>query len=166
MTPLRLDELLKNHRSRKARLAYLNAEIVTLNRWLALCESESITDRVSLSQAISGMPHGSGIGDPTGRLATDIASGEVSRFVKQIQDEIQRVTDEISAIKPEIDIIEAVLMGLMDREREVVVLKMIDDRDWGDVVEQMNGMHNGAYSKRTLQRLYERAMEKAYEIVK
>ena len=166
MTPLRLDEILKNHRSRKARTAYLNAELVTLNRWLILCENESISDRISLSQAITGMPHGSGVGDPTGRLAADIASGEVSRFVKQIQDEIRRITDEIAGIEPELKTVEAVLMGLGDREREVVVLKIIDDRDWGDVVEQMNGLHNGAYSKRTLQRLYERAMEKAYEIVK
>ena len=166
MSPQRLDEILKKYRTTKFRYAFLKAEIATLERWLALCQSQSVNDRISLSQAITGMPHGSGIGDPTGRLATDIASGEVSRFVKQIQDDITKVNAEMIRIAPEISTVEIVLQSLGDREREVVILKIIDDRPWGETVEQMNGMHNNSYSKRTLQRLLDRALGRAYEIVR
>ena len=166
MSPQRLDEIMKKYRSTKARFAYLQAEIVTLERWLNICQSTTINDRVTLSQAITGMPHGSGVGDPVGRLAADIASGEVSVFVKQVQDDLAKVHEEMNRLGPEIRTVEIVLSALGDREREVLVLKIIDDRDWTDTVLQMNGMHGNSYSKRSLQRLLDRALEKAYEIVK
>ena len=166
MSPQRLDDIFKKHRVNEARLAWLKSEMVTLNRWLSLCKSQSVTDRVSLSQAITGMPHGSNPGDPVGRLAVDIASGRVSTFVKQIQEDIDSVTAEMMRIEPEIRTVEIVLQALGDREREVLTLKIIDDRDWNDTTAQMNEMHNNSYSKRTLQRLLDRALDKAYEIVK
>ena len=58
------------------------------------------------------------------------------------------------------------MQALNDREREVLLFRIIDDMDWGQTVSQMNGLHNNSYSKRTLQRLLDRAMEKAYEVVK
>jgi len=166
MSPQRLDEILRRYRVTKARYAYLKAEIITLRRWLEICQSQSVNDRISLSQAITGMPHGSGVGDPTGRLAADIASGEVSTFVKQVQADLKVANEELKKLQPEITIVEIVMTGLGDREREVLVLKIVDARDWKDTVEQMNGMHNNSYSKRTLQRLLDRALERAYEIVR
>ena len=166
MSPQKLDEIFKKYRTDKARYAYLKSELETLERWLRLCESQSISDRVSLSQAITGMPHGSGIGDPTGRLAVDVASGKVSEFVKQILDDMKAAKDEIDVISFRIRTVENVLQALVDREREVLIFKVIDDRDWGDTVNQMNGLHNNSYSKRTLQRLLDRALMRAYEIVK
>lgn len=166
MSPQKLDEIFKKYRTDKARYAYLKSELETLGHWLRMCESQSINDRISLSQAISGMPHGSGIGDPTGRLAIDIASGKVSEFVKQILEDMKQAQDEMDIIGIRIRTVENVLQALVDREREVLIFKIIDDRDWGDTVNQMNGLHNNSYSKRTLQRLLDRALEKAYAVVK
>lgn len=166
MSPKRLDEILKKYRSNKARYAYLRSEMVTLGRWLDMCQSQSVTDRVSLSQAITGMPHGSGTGDPVGRLAIDIASGKVSVFVKQVQDDMAEVDAEMLRIAPEISTVEIVLEALCDREREVLTLKMIDDMDWTTTTNAMNELHNNSYSKRSLQRLLDRALGRAYEIVK
>lgn len=166
MSPQRLDEILKKHRYSVARVAYVKSELVTLNRWLNVCQSQSISDRVSLSQAITGMPHGSGTGDPVGRLAADIADGKVSVFVKQVQSDIKSLEEEQASLEKDIAVVEIVLNALGDREREVLIFKVIDDRDWTDTTEQMNGLHNNSYSKRTLQRLLDRAMEKAYEVVK
>ena len=69
MSPQRLDEILKNHRSAKARLAYLTSQLKMLERDLAICQGQMISEGVTMSQAITGMPHGSGVGDPVGRLA-------------------------------------------------------------------------------------------------
>lgn len=166
MSPQRLDEILKNYRITKARYEYLKAELVTLSRWLDICERTTVSDRVSLSQAISGMPHGSGVGDPVGRLATDIASGEVSIFIKQIKEDMRQADDEMLRLAPQISAVEIVLNALGDREREVLVFKVIDNRNWIDTVEQMNEIHNNSYSKRSLQRLLDRALGRAYEIVR
>ena len=165
MTPQKLDEIMVKYRVSKARFAYLQSEMITLERWLAICKGEMINDRISLSQAITGMPHGSGVGDPTGRLATDIASGDVSTFVRQVEEDIERAKQEMENLSSQIKIVENVLEALNDREREVLVFKIIDGRDWADTVDQMNGLHNNTYSKRTLQRLLDRALDKAYEVV-
>lgn len=166
MSPHDLDERLKKYRANKARLAYLEAEEITLRRWLTICESQSVNDRISLSQAITGMPHGSGIGDPTGRLATDIASGKVSEFVNQVLDDLNSLNAQKGVLYLSVRSVEVVLEALGDREREVLTLKIIDDRDWKDTAIQMNSMHNNSYSIRSLQRLLDRALEKAYEIVR
>lgn len=165
MTPQKLDEIMVKYRVSKSRFAYLQSEMITLERWLAICKGEMINDRISLSQAITGMPHGSGVGDPTGRLATDIASGDVSTFVRQVEEDIERAKQEMETLSSQIRIVENVLEALNDREREVLVFKIIDGRDWADTVDQMNGLHNNTYSKRTLQRLLDRALDKAYEVV-
>lgn len=166
MTPQRLDEIFKNYRVTKARMIYLTDLEKRLDRRLRILKGEMVEDMQSFSQAITGMPHGSGVGDPTGRLGVDIASGKVTPFIKQVEEELTEARSEMIRIGPDVNTVEVVLQALGDREREVLVLKIIDDRDWGDTVDQMNGLHNGAYSKRTLQRLLDRALEKAYEVVK
>ena len=166
MSPQRFDELLSNYRSMKARYAYLNSQIVMLERYLAICEGEMIEDKVSMSQAITGMPHGTTVGDPTGRLAMDIASGEVSVFVKQILEDMERVKAEIGKIEPDLKAVEIVLKALGERELAVMEMKMMDNMSWSEILESMNNRYSNSYSKRSLQRLLERATDKAYEIIK
>jgi hypothetical protein len=43
---------------------------------------------------------------------------------------------------------------------------MIDKYSWPEILSAMNMRYNNSYSKRSLQRLLARAVEKAYEIVK
>ena len=119
-----------------------------------------------MSQAITGMPHGSNVGGPTGRLAADIVSGVTTPFIKELTTSIEETEAEIRKIESDVRNVEIILEALLDREREVLVLKIIDGRDWNDTLMQMNDMHNNTYSKRTLQRLLDRALEKAYEVVR
>ena len=165
MTPEQLDEKLKDYRVNKARCAYLRHQMESLKRYLAICKGTEISDQISLSQAISGMPHGSGVGDPTGRLAIDIADGKVGIFVKQIQEEMVPIQIELNEKEKSVREVEIVLEALSEREREIVTLKAIDDLPWQEALDQMNDKHGGTYAKRTIQRLYDRAMEKAYKTV-
>ena len=166
MSPQNLLEKLKNYRTSWARRAYLQSQLQELEQLLKICQSEMINDQVSMSRAITGMPHGSGTGDPTGRLAMDIASGKVTDFVKQIQDEITHVQEELLKVAPDVHTVELILNALNDRERIVLEMKMIDDRPWAEILTRMNRQYNNSYSKRSLQRLLDRAMEKACGIVK
>ena len=161
-----LTEILKKYRSNKARLAYLQSQLEMLGRFLAKCQGEMIEDQVTMSQAITGMPHGTTVGDPCGRLAIDIASGKVTPFVRQIQDEIDQTRGEIISISPSVRTVEIVLGALKERERIVMEMKMIDELPWDQVLDGMNRQFNNSYSKRSLQRLLDRAVDTAYEIVK
>ena len=162
----RIEGLLHDYRVTKARYAYLRARLDMLAEVLSKCEAEMVSDCMSMSQAITGMPHGSSVGDPTCRLAIDIASGKKSEFVKQIQAEIDDTQREAARLMEDLRVADIVISSMTDREREVVELKIMDDRDWDDVLLEMNKRHNNSYSKRSLQRLYSRAMDKAEEVTK
>ena len=166
MRPDQIEEMLGRYRIQKARYAYLRSQIDMLERFLRACEGSMINDCISMSQAITGMPHGTSVGDPTGRLAMDIASGRVSEFVKQIREELEEITAEATRLEEELRVADIVISAMNDREREIVEMKIMADMSWDDVLREMNRRHNNSYSKRSLQRLYSRAIEKAEEVVK
>lgn len=166
MSPQSLKDTLEKYRSKKARYAYLQSQTEMLERFLKICQGEMIEDQVSLSQAITGMPHGTTVGDPVSRLALDIASGKVTPFVRQIQEEMEQVRVEMRKIFPEIRLAELVLDGLKERERLMIEMKIMDDLSWAEILDRMNRKYSNSYSKRSLQRLYDRAFDKACEIVK
>jgi len=166
MSPQQMTEILSKYRSNKARYAYLQSQLEMLNRFLKKCQGEMIEDQVSMSQAITGMPHGTTVGDPVSRLALDIASGKVSPFVKQIQEEIAHVQEELQKVFPNVRAVEIILEALNDRERILFEMKMIDEYSWTEILDKMNQQYNNSYSKRSLQRLLDRAVDKASEIVR
>lgn len=165
MSPQQLTEILKNYKSTRARVAYLQSQLEMLDRFLRKCRGEMIEDQVSMSQAITGMPHGTTVGDPTSRLALDIASGKITPFIKQIQEEIVKVQAELQKIAPDVRTVELILEAVNERERLVLEMKMIDELSWAEILDRMNRKYNNSYSKRSLQRLLDRAVDKAYEIV-
>lgn len=161
-----IEELLRDYRPTKARFAYLRTEEDMLERFLSNCEKSMVNDQVSMSQAITGMPHSSNVGDPVARLAIDIASGKVSEFVRQIREEIENVRSEMASLEAKIRTTEIVLGALNEREMEIVEMRIMADMSWDETLRGMNEKHNNSYSKRTLQRLLSRALEKAEEVVK
>lgn len=165
MEPQTLDELIKKYRTNKSREAYLRHQLESLEHTLEMAKARMVSESVSLSQAITGMPHGSGTGDPTGKLATGFASGEVTVFVRQIQREIDETKTALSRIMPDIETVEIVLDALNEREREVFELRMLDDYSWPETLRKVNAKHGNSYSKRSLLRLLNRAVEKAYSVV-
>ena len=166
MRPEKFDELLRNYRVTKARIAYLRSQIETHERFLKICTDGMINDMVSLSQAITGMPHGSGTGDPTGRLAMDIESGKVSPFVQELQETMAEMVLELNKIAPEARAVEIALGAIGDRERALITMKIIDEFSWDEVIHKFNNSYGGKQTKRTLQRMIERAMQKVYEVVR
>ena len=166
MSPEQLTEILKNYPAKRARCAYLRSQLEMLHCFLNKCRGEMIEDQVSMSQAITGMPHGTTVGDPVSRLALDIASGKVTSFVKEIQDDIDRVKEELQTIEPDVQTVESILEALNDRERAVFELKMFANYKWPDILVEMNKKYSNSYAKRSLQRLFDRAFDKACEIVR
>ena len=162
MTRERVDEMLRSYRETLARCGYLRSQKEVLEEALRKNESSMVGDRVTLSQAITGMPHGSSVGDPVGNLALDLVMGKVTVFVQQVRDELAEVYKELSLKQYIIACVDSWLKSLNDRERIVVELKMIDQYSWGDVVSQMKQKCGNSFSKHTAQRIYDRAMEKIY----
>ena len=166
MSPERYGECLKHYRSNKVRMAYLRSQMEMLERFLDKCTRDMVNDQVTMSQAITGMPHGSGIGDQTGRIAIDIASGEVTPFVKQIRAVIADVNREILRIGPQIRAVEISVKVLNEWEKTLMEMKMIDEYSWAEILDRMQSKFGKKHAKRSLQRALEGIFEKAYAIVR
>lgn len=165
MQPEKLDEMLREYRTNKARVEYLDAQLAALREMLDKAKGSMVSDCVSLSQAITGMPHGSGTGDPVAKLAIRLANGDLVGFAKDVQEEITMMEAERTRVAAFVQIVDIALAAMNDREREVFSLKVLDKLGWIEVLESMNKAHENAYSKRSLQRLFERAQSKAYAVV-
>ena len=162
MTRDRVDELMKIYQETSARCEYLRSQAKILEDALKKNENCMVSDRVSMSQAITGMPHGTTVGDPVGNLALDLAMGKVTVFVTQIREELAQVYQELNAKQNIITYVDSWLKSLNDREKMVVQQKAIFQSSWGDVVTRMKETYGDACSKHTAQRIYDRAMEKIY----
>ncbi|MBQ9251581.1 MAG: hypothetical protein IJ188_02970 [Clostridia bacterium] len=164
MTRERVDELLKRYKPTLARCEYLRGQLEVLQAALEENKQQMIGDQVSMSQAITGMPHGTTVGDPVGNLALDIAMGNVSVFVKQVEEEIATIQDELSRSGHLLSCVDKWMNGLSDREKLAVQEKTFNDSSWAQIVYVFSREFGGSCSKRSAQRIYDRAMEKIYEM--
>jgi len=163
MTREAVDEMLKNYKQTLARHEYLQAQVDILKKALDENKREMISDRVSMSQAITGMPHGTSVGDPVGNLALDIAMGKVTPFVKQVEEEIAKIQGEMQRTEILVSCVGKWLEGLSEREKLAVEQKVFDDQPWAKIVFAFKSQYGEeACSKRSVQRIYDRAMEKIY----
>ena len=166
MTRDQVDETLKIYRATEARVAYLRSQLEILQEYLRKNENSVVNDGVSLSQAITGMPHGSGVGDPVGNLALRIAMGKTSVFVQQVRKEIEPVERELRLKQYILSFTDAWLMALNEREEKIVTLKMIDGKSWAEILTALNSGGGPRWSKHTIQRIFDNGMEKVYEAAK
>ncbi len=163
MTQEKVDEFLGAYLAKSARCAYLRAQKDLLEVELERNERTMVADQVSLSQAISGMPHGSGVGDPVGNLALKIASGKESVFVTQIRQELETIQKEMTVLEYWVKTVDAWLMALNEKEKRIVKLKRIDSLSWAEVVIEINKGAEFHRSKHSCQRLLDYAMDKVYK---
>lgn len=157
----RLNEVLKKYRSNQARVMLLRHKLNMLNRFLALARDQMVNDSVCLSQALTGMPGGSGTGDPTARLAVSLASGEVTQFVKELMEEISQTEAQLVDAESDVKQAERLMVNMTELEKKLMELRLMAELEWIPILGIINKEHHNAYSKRTLQRIYDRAMEKA-----
>ena len=157
-----VDTMLSEHRVTEAKLKCLTATLDVLDNLLEIAKSEMVDDEVSLSQQLTGMPHGSGTTDPTGRLAIEIASGHVSWRVDQIEDEIRNVKIEISKIEWKVIMVNAWLGCLNERERFLIEKKYLDEMTWKEIEESYNKEYGVIMTKRGLKNIIDRGIEKIY----
>lgn len=159
-----VDAMLSNYREHLARCEYLECEIPELERLAACMRETMVEDTVSCTQAISDMPRGTTISDPTGRLALMFASGGVTEHVRQIEKEIADKKAELAQKRVTVIFVGAWLKALNEKERFVVEKQVIDKLFWRDVVRSYDRVFGEAYSKHGLKSIRDNALQKIYRI--
>ena len=163
MDTLQIDELLAAHKKNAARAGYLRAQIAQLE--MAIREIESSAADIS-ARALNGMPHGSGISDPTARKAIGLASGIQDGDIGFFQRAIADYRRQLGVIEIEMEFVQAWLTVLNAREKWVVENQLIAQLTWREVIEGYNAYFGDDANKDRLKKVKARAREKIYEIAR
>lgn len=165
MTREKVDEMLKAYRFEVGRCGHLEAEISQLEKAVAQSMATLAEDVTSIkAQQLSGMPHGTTVGNPTEKLGIMLASGWVPDDILELRKELQETKLEYEGRRFTVLFVEAWLRGLTERERWIVEHQVIDSEYWKEVARKYKAAFCEDTSKDSLKRLKLRAMEKIYQM--
>lgn len=161
----KVDEMLKAYRFEVGRCGHLEAEISQLEKAIQQATATLDEDVTAVKlQQLSGMPHGSTVGNPTERLGIMLASGWIPEEIREMQDELKETRQEYERRYFTVMFVTAWLNGLPERERWIVEHQVIDGEYWKEVIAKFNAAFQEDASKDSLKRLKQRAMEKIYRM--
>lgn len=165
MTGEQITNILKSYRQDKARQAYLCARIARLNIEIRRATAALAGDVSSLqAQQITGMPHGTTVGNPTERLGIMLADGYETDEIRIMRGERELISAEYDEVTVRVSTADALLSALSERERWVVERHVIDAESWAAIAEMYRAKYGYEVSVATLRRLNKtgyRAMSKA-----
>lgn len=160
-----VDDILKTYLDDKARALHLALEIhdaeSEISAFLARLPAYEAGPR---AQVITGMPHGTGVGNPTEQVALKLASGWEPQELKVMRAKLADKLTEYNALTTRLSYVEAWLLVLNDRERWVVLHQYMQQDYWRDILEDYQKAFGAFASKDTLKRLRAKAFKKIYAV--
>lgn len=124
-----------------SQIYYLDKELKIWNE-----ELQKIQDRMEQgAKQIDGMPHGSGVSDPVGNIAAELANCEMMITCKEAEIEIHR-----NKIIKYINSIEDTLM------RQIIFYRCVSCVGWGQVAASIGGGATAAGVRMAFNRYFEK----------
>lgn len=161
----KVDEMLKAYRFEVGRCGHLKTEIGQLEKAISCATATMDEDIITIqAQQLTGMPHGTTVGNPTERLGIMLASGWIPNDITEMQDELKKARQEYDQRHANVLFVTAWLNGLPERERWIVEHQVVDGEYWKEVAAKYKTAFLEDYSKDSLKRLKQRAMEKIYKM--
>lgn len=162
-----VDKLLAGHRENVGRCKHVEAEIIRLKAMLKDAEANYALDMIHAhNYELSGMPHGTQVGNPTERIAMKLAGGWEPEYMDEYRRQLEAYEAEWKQRNLNKLFVEGWLSGLPERERWLVETQVIDGVFWRDVLIRYKQKFGTDASKDTLQRVKAKALERIYEMAK
>lgn len=162
----KVDEALAGYPEAVSRTEYLTQQNALLRDALRLALAQMPNDEVSLSQQLTGMPHGTKISDPTGRLGMWFAEGHETWTVGQIRAEIAQNEREIASLRWMIVFVPAWLKALNDKESALIRWKYFDRLSWAEIGRKVYMTYGTRYGKAGIYKLLAAAKDRIYRAAK
>lgn len=163
MTPETVDKMLAEYNRCVARHDHILAELDMAKRQIEESMRTAMTDEALTGIQYDGMPHGSGVSNPTESIVVKYLSGYVPRYIKEMQIDAEKLRDELEEANTVILYVGAWMKALNERESFVVKAHVMDHRFWADILIEYQSRW-GVFSKEGLRRLKKRALDKIYDI--
>ena len=159
MTTDMVKDLLGRYSANKGRAARLEAEIGKLEseaRQLRALEADTLR-----ASNMDGMPRRKGgKSDPTGHKGAQLADGTaLSKEEARILEKISGKKADLSQLKLDISMAEGWLNALMDRERLIISMQLVQKRSWRETAAEYLKAFGDDMSEDTLRRMRDRAVD-------
>ena len=159
-----VDQCLANYREYSARCSFLEQEINELKLLAEKLKGSAVADAVTITAQMTGMPHGTEITDPTGKIAIKFADGYTPDYIVEIDREIRKLENERRAKMSTIVFVDAWLKALCKRERFVIENKVIGGMFWRELIYAYKSEFGEEYSKQGMKKIKDRALERIYKV--
>lgn len=165
MLPTTVDTMLKDYRSFAGRCKFLEGRMMQIQNSIEREMGKQAEEMVSIGgMNLDGMPHGTSVGNPTEKLGVMLADGVMTPFVHELIAEKEAIKEEYDEKILTVVFVEGWLKGLTERERWIVEQQVIDKVTWRELMAEYPLRFGETRTKRALQMLRDRAMEKIYEM--
>ena len=158
-----VNAVLATYTSDKARAEHLKVEIENITQLIAEMEKSVAANAAAIgAQALTGMPHGSGISDPTASTAIRLASGWEGEDIEQLKAEKRDYEAELKQRLRTVAYVDAWLTALTEREAWLIRKQVLNGEFWRDIVDDYSRDYQFRISQDTLARIKQKAMRKIY----
>lgn len=152
--------LLRSYKANVGRCAHLRVEIKYVESLSRVGSDELIEEMVFRSSGPTGMPSGSGISDPTARVAVEV-SDRSKQIARGWGRDLEEMQIELFAKLRDCGYVDGWLQGLRDRERDVVQWHIVDGIVWDRIPDLFMEKYPGdTYSLEGVRKIQKRAMKK------
>lgn len=165
LTREEINDMLTQYNSNLARSMYLEAELVKLRRILAIAENEAMSTEAVCVQQYTGMPHGSGVSDPTAQIGGKYADGYQPDYITELQADVRSMEDEHARKSYAVRCVQSWLLALGPLERYIVEHQMIGGEPWEMVAAGYEKSYSVSASRSSLRRRKKSALGRIYGIV-
>ncbi|MBQ9211103.1 MAG: hypothetical protein IJ153_11020 [Clostridia bacterium] len=165
MTHEQVDAMLAEYRESVGRCGYLEKRIPELAAEIEQEKARLIQEAAQESPSMEpGMPHGSGVGNPVEKIVLRYADGFLPDEIRGMDKELRELRDEYARRQRVIQYVDAWLQGLNEREKWIIIHKVVDvEYSWREVICMYRLQYGEEYSRDALKRIKERALEKIYK---
>ena len=163
-TTEQVNEMLNNYRGRSARIALIESEISDLKDMYEDMSKTIVEDSISATASLTGMPRGTKISDPTGRLAIDIASGETPKHLQDIKDDIDALYRERRCLITPCRKVDALLKALNEKQEFILRRKAIDQMQWREIIFTYKKTFGIEYSRQGAKNIYKASLLCLYKV--
>ena len=163
MSPNQVCDMLGQYKACLGRCSHL--EIV-----IEQCRAEVEERKAHLSEDLihatgeqnSGMPHGSGVGNPTEKIGVMLAENAFPQDLKDQIRELRQMEAEYRAKIVNVRLVEAWLACLSERERFILSLQKFEDAPYREIGAAYQERYGEALSRDALRKKRNSAMKKIY----
>ncbi|MBQ7519863.1 MAG: hypothetical protein IJU12_06065 [Clostridia bacterium] len=159
-----VDRMLTDYRRCAARRDFLRVEITRAEEEMKRAEERLVEENVLPGRGLD-VPSGTGVGDPTARMAVRFLSGYRPAYMQEMAGDIRRLKDEMGECDWVCRAVNAWRGALSDRERLVIDRHVIGGESYSEVLAAFALAYPGTAvtSRDGLRRIKNRAMEKVYQ---